>query len=168
MDVNQIIADADAAMESVELDRALSLYSAASSILKGHVQLQVPEANPLLLARVLLKLGEVKVSLEDPEGARQDFVFATSLIEKDDDDIVLETHEIRAGLWLYLGQLSSEQEALAAFRKGIEELEACVRLLENKCHEKQTVPMLEGFHGCLLFYLGTGAGHCGLAAQNSV
>ena len=136
VDVNQVIADADAAMESFELDRALSLYSAASSILKGHVQLHLPEANPLLLAKVLLKLGEVKVSLDDPQGARQDFLFATSLLEKD-DDIMLETHEVRAGLWLYLGQLSSEQEALTAVRKGIEELEACVRLLENKCQEKQ-------------------------------
>lgn len=135
VDVNQVIEDADAAMESLQLDRALSLYSAASSILKGHVQLQVPEANPLLLARVLLKLGEVKVSLDDSQGARQDFEFATNLLEDDDD--ALEIHEIRAGLWLYLGQLSSEQEALDAFRKGIQELEACVRLLESKCQETQ-------------------------------
>lgn len=129
VDVNQVIADGDAAMEALEMDRALSLYSAASAILKGHVQLQVPEANPLLLARVLLKLGEVKITLEDSDGARQDFEFATSLLQDDNDS--LETHEIRAGLCLYLGQLSSEKEALEAFRKGIEELKACIRLRET-------------------------------------
>jgi len=135
VDVNQVIEDADTAMESLEMDRALSLYSAASTILKGHVQLQVPEANPLLLARVLLKLGEVKVALDDQDGAREDFHFATSLLQENKDTV--ETHEIRAGLCLYLGQLSSEQEALAALRRGIEELEACVRLREQLCEEKQ-------------------------------
>lgn len=138
MDVNQVIADADAALEALDMDRALSLYTAASTILKGHVQLQVPEANPMLLARILLKLGEVKVALEDSEGAREDFVFAISLLKDDDVEDTLETHEIRAGLYLYLGQLSSEEEALNAIRKGIQELEATVRLREQLCNEKQS------------------------------
>jgi tetratricopeptide (TPR) repeat protein len=139
VNVHQVIGDADHAMESLEMDRALSLYSAAATILKGQIQLNVTEANPVLLARVLLKLGEVKVSLENEEGARQDFEFATTLLNKEVD--TLETHEIRASLFLYLGQLSSEQEALEALRKGICELQACIRLRENECEHKQQQDM---------------------------
>lgn len=141
VNVHQVIGDADHAMESLEMDRALSLYSAAATILKGQVQLKVPEANPVLLARVLLKLGEVKVSLENEEGARQDFEFATTLLNKEVEEDTLETHEIRASLCLYLGQLSSEQEALESLRKGICELEACVRLRESECEHKQQQDM---------------------------
>ena len=135
MDVHKLIRDADFAVESLEMDRALSLFTAASTILKGQIELKVPEANPLLLSRVLLKLGEVKVSLDNQGGAREDFSCALSLLKEDDDS--LETHEIRAGLCLYLGQLSSEKEALEAVRKGIEELEACVRLRETLCEQNQ-------------------------------
>jgi len=61
----------DNGVRVVIMNRALSLYTAASTILKGHVQLQVPEANLQLFARVFLKRGDVKVSLDDQGGARE-------------------------------------------------------------------------------------------------
>ena len=98
------------------------------------LQQQEPETNPVELGRILLKLGEVKVALENPLGARQDFERAISVL-KDTDETTLETCEIRASLYLYLGQLSSNQEALAAARNGIQELQATVRLREQQLCE---------------------------------
>jgi tetratricopeptide (TPR) repeat protein len=130
VNVNQVARDADAAMESLDMERAMSLYTTACTVL----QQQAAETNPVEIARILLKLGEVKVALENQEGARQDFERAISVL-KDTDETTLETCEIRASLYLYLGQLSSNQEALAAARNGIQELQAAVRLREQQLCE---------------------------------
>jgi hypothetical protein len=133
VNVNQIINDADIAMVGLDLDRACSGYTAASKILRG--QTGIPQK--ILLSRVLGKLGEVKVSLSDLDGARDDFSAAISLLENEDNN--MDIHESRANLYLYLGQVSSEQDALAALRKGVEELEACIHLRGNSCKQKGTM-----------------------------
>jgi hypothetical protein len=130
VNVNQIINDADTAMVALDLDKAYSQYTAASKILLG--QIGVPQK--ILLSCVLGKLGEVKVSLSDHDGARDDFSTAISLLENEDNNMAI--HESRANLYLSLGQVSSEQEALVALRKGVEELEACIRL-RGKSHNQK-------------------------------
>lgn len=131
--MNQIINDAETAMVSVDLDRAHSLYTAASKILRE--QIGVPQK--ILLSRVLGKLGEVKVSLSDHDGARDDFSMAISLLENEDNNVGI--HESRANLFLYLGQVSSDQEALVALRKGVEELEACIQLRGKSCKQENSM-----------------------------
>jgi hypothetical protein len=133
VNVNQIINDAETAMVGVDLDRAHSLYTAASKILRE--QIGVPQK--ILLSRVLGKLGEVKVSLSDHDGARDDFSAAISLLENEDNNVGI--HESRANLFLYLGQVSSDQEALVALRKGVEELEACIQLRRKSCKQENSM-----------------------------
>jgi tetratricopeptide (TPR) repeat protein len=133
VNVNQIILRGDTAMEALDLDRAYSQYTAASKILWE--QIGVPQK--ILLSRVLGKLGEVKVSLGDHDGAHDDFSAAISLLENEDNNMAI--HESRANLNLYLGQVSSEQEALVALRKGVEELDSCIRLREKSCEQNDSM-----------------------------
>ena len=119
-------------MDALDLDRAYSLYTAASTCLRR----QVGEQQKMLLSHALGKLGEVKVSFGDVEGARDDFSNAISFLENEDTVAI---HETRASLCLYLGQVSSGLEALVAYRKGVEELEACIRLREKRFEQKDTM-----------------------------
>lgn len=131
VNVNDLVEQADAAMEALDLEMALQRYTAAASILRRNIELLVPEADPILLAKVLGKLGDVKVSLGDTDTTvEDDFETAVSLlpVEKDTVDI----HELRASLLLYLGQLRSQHDALDAYQKGVEELNACIRLREKQ------------------------------------
>jgi hypothetical protein len=132
VNVNDLIQEADTAMEAMDLDRAHALYTAASTCLQG----QIGEPPKMLLSHVLGKLGEVKVSFGDHEGARNDFSTAISLLENEDTVVI---HETRANLYLYLGQVNSGLDALAAYRTGVEELEACIRLREKRCEQNDTM-----------------------------
>jgi tetratricopeptide (TPR) repeat protein len=86
------------------------------------------------MLHVLEKMGEIQVSLNDPDQARQHFWQALQLVEAQAEALpsswnMLETH---ANFCLYLGQLSMEQEALEAYVKGISSLEKCLQLFETE------------------------------------
>lgn len=108
------------------------------------------------LSTVLGKMGELKASNGDVEAARSDFLDAIELLgpatpfdadagaaSTGDGNMAIEGGECnvstaqncegRAGLQLYLGQLSSGTEALASFLVGVGELEKAVSILERVC-----------------------------------
>ncbi|KAG7337582.1 hypothetical protein IV203_019839 [Nitzschia inconspicua] len=83
------------------------------------------------MLHVLEKMGEIQVSLNDPDQARQHFLHALQLLEaqqKPSSWCMLESH---ANLCLYIGQLSIEQQALEAYLKGVSSLEKCIQLVES-------------------------------------
>jgi tetratricopeptide (TPR) repeat protein len=133
---DELVEAGDAAAASMEGDKALALYASAESLLRKEQaatsnNLQTPVHEKLVY--VLEKLGEIKVSLGDLEGARKDFENAINLLTSFPEEKNPQYHETLAGLYLYIGQLSSEQGALEAHRKGIQSLELCVNLRGNAC-----------------------------------
>mmetsp|Transcript_7302 Transcript_7302/g.10334 ORF Transcript_7302/g.10334 Transcript_7302/m.10334 type:complete len:442 (+) Transcript_7302:44-1369(+) len=135
--VDENIKAADAAMETLDIPTALKLYQVAASMLQGKLNLNLEgkdsqQDDIVKLSNVLAKVGEAKVSMGDQDGARDCFLNAISCLSSTTwrgDEIQL--HETRASLHLYLGQLSSEQEALTAYKNGTQELEACISLREK-------------------------------------
>lgn len=115
---SQHIALGDDAMQSLDIPTALQHYQAAIPLLEA---IETTTTNQDL-AHVLAKLGETKVSMGDQDGARDDFERAIALTPKG---------KVRAGLYLYVGQLSLEEEALEAYQKGITELEEALAALED-------------------------------------
>ena len=86
-DINDVLSQADAALESVE--NALQLYSYAAGVLRNFFQAlssnmassnEEKESSALLLSSVLGKMAEAKVSMGDQESAQQDFLEATKLL----------------------------------------------------------------------------------------
>lgn len=94
-------------MEALDVATAMVAYQTAIPLLEEAQQDQE-------LASVLAKLAECKVSVGDQDGARDDFERAIALSPPG---------PFRAGLYLYVGQLSLEDDALEAHQKGISELE---------------------------------------------
>lgn len=200
-DLETLLSQADDAVNASDIPTALSLYVAASSILRSRIELQSSttsvrgsdddqncKANSgvddvIKLAKVLGKAGEARVSLGDREGARSDFADAVSLLSPPADEkkgqetgqyppsslVTLlvssstmddgeqmeeneyfihrkaQVYETRAGLHLYLGQLSSEEEALASYKRGVNDLEACLKILERM--EGATIPVRKQIDG---------------------
>jgi tetratricopeptide (TPR) repeat protein len=107
--VSELISQGDAAIESLDITKALEFFQAALPMLDD----DEPQ-----LASVLTKMGEAKVSIGDQEGAREDFEKAIRLTKEGNK---------KAALYLYLGQLSTEDEALEAYEKGIQELEIYIQ-----------------------------------------
>ncbi len=127
-------------MEAMDVSHAVNLYESAATKLRSRL-LVVKESkeqnddNREKLSAVLGKLGEAKVSQGNQEGARKDFADAIALLtEQDDNELnstdLIQKQEIRGGLYLYLGQLSSDYEALAAYEKGIDDFEKSLRRRE--------------------------------------
>jgi len=106
------------------------------------------------LTSVLGKMGELKASMGDVEGARTEFLDAIELMghspqmmneEKSNEtldfldgvDVSLSAaqhSEHVASLYLYLGQLSSSYEALTSFKTGVQELKKAVAILDRCCN----------------------------------
>mmetsp|Transcript_8475 Transcript_8475/g.15975 ORF Transcript_8475/g.15975 Transcript_8475/m.15975 type:complete len:454 (+) Transcript_8475:136-1497(+) len=141
-DIHQILAQADTFLESSNLENALQLYFYAANELRRNVQegstkkQQEGESNVLLLSKVLGKLAEVKVSMGDQQGAQRDFLEAVNLLNGDgpiDNGMAkAQWREARASLYLYLGQLSSSNDALEAFTRAIHDLKDCLGLLQDQ------------------------------------
>ncbi|KAL7548512.1 hypothetical protein ACHAWF_011791 [Thalassiosira exigua] len=164
--LEEVLRQADSAMEMSDVDTALQLFSYAAGMLRSRVHapagdgssntamsaMSVDDQNKVTLSTVLGKMGELKASNGDVESARSDFLAAIELLGDssstlatctgddgealDKRDPTLSTAqncESRAGLHLYLGQLSSGDEALASFRLGVSELEKAVSVLELIC-----------------------------------
>ena len=138
-DVNQVLQQADAALEASNVEQAMQLYTYVANVLRNKVETltnnEEKESNILLLSRVLGKMAETKVSVGDQVGAQQDFLEATNLLSGDGsgDNPVAQAQwkEARASLYLYLGQLSTSTDALEAFKRAITDLTSCVALLEE-------------------------------------
>ena len=143
-DVNEVISQADQALESSNLENALQLYNYAAGVLRNKLQEltnntaasnEGRDSNVLLLSKVLGKMAEAKVSIGDQHGGQQDFLEATNLLSGDgplDNPIArAQWREARASLYLYLGQLSTSNDALEAFTRAISDLQDCVNLLEE-------------------------------------
>lgn len=121
-----LVAVGDEAMEALDVHKAIVAYQAAIPLLEEeheqhHQQEEEVDNNNNNkdhhrkdLASVLAKLAECKVSVGDQDGARDDFERAIALSPPG---------PFRAGLYLYVGQLSLEEDALEAHLKGISELE---------------------------------------------
>jgi tetratricopeptide (TPR) repeat protein len=124
--VEQLIESADTAMISLDVERAAQLYNQAATELRGSTT-QVDAA-----LYVLEKLGECRVSAGDQDGGRQCFEEALSILDSNSKDTnAMAYHETRSNLYLYTGQLSMGQEALNAYQKGVQSLEACLTLVQD-------------------------------------
>lgn len=133
--VEEMIQAGDTAAASMEGDKALAFYASAEQILREKKEEKSSTTSTEQLVSVLEKLGEARASLGDEEQARQDFQNAIDLVTASPQDKKTnpQFQETLAGLHLYIGQLSAEQEALAALKKGLQCLEASVELRQQEC-----------------------------------
>lgn len=143
-DLNEVISQADVALETSDIDNALKLYTYASTNLRIELQKMTEnitaseeerEALILSLSKVLGKMAEIKVSIGDHFGGRQDFTDATNLLNGEavskNPISKAQWKEARANLYLYLGQLTNCTDALNAFQTAIEDLKDCIVLLDS-------------------------------------
>lgn len=150
--LDEVLDQAESAMEMFDLDGAVTLFTYAKEILTARVHAPAPMSDGsngegsvqdrAILSTVLGKLGEIQASNGDSDGARKYFLDAIELMgpiatsnEESQGNIIniAQNCEKRAGLHLYMGQLSSGMEALNCFRVGVSELERAVSVLEGKC-----------------------------------
>jgi len=148
-DLNQILSQADVAMDSSNVEVALQLYNYAATLIRQKVQQQQQQQqqqttdlleDKLMLSKILSKMGEIKVSLGDQNASSLDFSEAIQLLSSssyDDDvngrDVIQKAQwkEARANLYLYLGQLCCGKDALQNFSNAITDLKECLNLLQN-------------------------------------
>ncbi len=160
MDLDQILSQADAAYETSNAEHALQLYTYAQMILQKQIenfqqqqqQQQQEEqvkkddcvSKIMTCAKVSCKIAEIKVSFHDPsDNGYNDFMNGIQLLSQENEQKYINTDnnndqlmiaqwkEARANLFLYLGQLSCEKDALASFTNAIHDLKGCLSLLEQ-------------------------------------
>jgi len=158
--LDDVLAKADQALEASDVQTALGLFTYAADVLQRRLDgtpaaaangngsaIASVDENEIrsLLSRVLGQAGEARVSLGDPEGGRENFEEAIELLGNltTDEEMAgsevdhasstadAQTCEARAGLHLYLGQLSAGKEALASYQAGVKDLERCVKILDR-------------------------------------
>ena len=149
--LEEVLSQAESAMEMSDVENALKLFTYASGVLRSRVHASntnggSPDEDKMTLSTVLGKMGELKASNGDIEGARTDFLDAIELLgtssssdnskmdNLDDGEFnvqMAQNSESKAGLHLYLGQLSQGPEALSSFRVGVSELERAIAVLER-------------------------------------
>jgi tetratricopeptide (TPR) repeat protein len=139
MSLEQMVQEGDEAVEALDIGKARLFYESAANLLTMQIEKQEHARIPGLI-KILAKLGETKVSLGDQEGAREDFMRALSLLNNcsKEEQESLEQMESQSSLYLYVGQLSSEEEALQAYQRGVKLLEACVAKLEKQAGDSNT------------------------------
>ncbi len=147
-DLDEVISQADLALETSNNENAVQLYNYAAGVLRDQLKTlssnmaaseEEKESTIIFLSKILGKMAEAKVSLGDQMGGQADFVEATTLLKgdgpsgEDYDSLVARAQwrEARASLFLYLGQLSSSKDALDVFTKAIDDMKECIRLLEQ-------------------------------------
>ena len=168
--LDEVLSQAEQAMEMSNVDAALQLFTYASGILRPRVHNnnnntsttdgnsmqqdnddEAIEQDKKILSTILGKMGEIKASNGNVDGARSDFLDAVELLGpstynnnnnnnsnndmKDGECIsnveTAQTCESRASLHLYLGQLSCGNEALTSLNVGVQELQYAVCILER-------------------------------------
>lgn len=127
--VDELLAAAEAAMTSLDVEKAIPFYSKAASLLrKGRSS--TSETRERDLIQVLEKMGESKVSVGDQEGARKDFKEALEVLDQEEDKNV-SYYETRSNISFYVGQLCMEHEALETYQQGVKSLESCLDLVQK-------------------------------------
>lgn len=154
--LENVLTQAESAMEMSDIDTAMKLFAYAAETLRSRIHSggdgggaaatdgNSDDTDKRTLANVLGKMGELKASCGDVEGARNEFLDAiellgnhqeaTDMIQDADDEANIMTAqncESKAGLYLYLGQLSMGAEALTALRIGVTELQRTVSILDR-------------------------------------
>lgn len=154
--LEDVLSQAETAMEMANIETALTLFEYASSELRKRVHgggAAELESDKKMLTTVQGKLGELKASMGDIEGARTEFLDAVELLghspqmlegntdesmdamEGTDVNLSTAQHcEHVASLYLYLGQLSSGSEALTSFKTGVHELSKAVAIFDRRCN----------------------------------
>jgi hypothetical protein len=107
------------------------------------------------LIQVLEKLGEARVSMGEQDKAQEHFREGIQLLEQcgnasaTDEGAGTEStasstttkdlyyYETRSNLYMYIGQLCAEHEALQAYKEGLTSLEMCVQLVEAQQQQKK-------------------------------
>jgi hypothetical protein len=83
-------------------------------------------------------MGEIQVSIGDPDGARQHFLQALQLVhqqlQQHQSSISWSLLESNANICLYIGQLSMEHSALEAYILGVSSLEEAMQLWSIVAH----------------------------------
>ena len=173
--LEEVLAKADQALEASDVETALGLFTYASDVLRkrldgttdgsGDASSMAEDEVKTLLSRVLGKAGEARVSLADPDGGRECFEEAIELLQSTvttDDKMAgsdidhassmadAQLCEARAGLHLYLGQLSSEKDALSSYQNGVQELEQCVKILDRLSNAEEAVTRENPIHNALV------------------
>lgn len=105
---DDLIRQADSFLTQMDHENALRLYQAA-----------LPLAQAESLCYIYEKMADCKVALGDPDGAKPDYERALQETTEDDDTK-------RASMLMYIGQLSTDEEALGCYRKGIQHLGSAI------------------------------------------
>lgn len=162
--LEDVLTQAESAMEMSDVNTALQLFSYAAGVLHTRVHDDSTTSttsaaadnisnninqDKSTLSTVLGKMGELKASNGDVDGARSDFLNAIELLGPSatstrtsnsninaDNIQTAQNCESRANLHLYLGQLSMGIEALDSLKVGVTELEFAVGILERICCAK--------------------------------
>jgi len=180
--LDEVLSQAEQAMEMSNVDAALQLFTYASGILRPrvHNNNNTPatdgnsmqqdndndtiEQDKKILSTILGKMGEIKASNGNVDGARSDFLDAVELLgpstynnnnNNSNNDMTTEvgecssnvetaqTCESRASLHLYLGQLSCGNEALTSLNVGVQELQYAVCILERIINSSANAKSIE-------------------------
>lgn len=142
-DLDEVIYQADLAMETDSVEQALQLYQNAAFTLRNKIEADSYATN-LMLVKVLGKMGEAKVSMGDQDGGRMLFNDALSILESSNPPEVntstgpshqlleiMKWKEAQASMCMYLGQLSSGNEALEYFNKAVDYFKIILEALEG-------------------------------------
>ena len=151
--IEEILQAAEAAVTSCDVDKGIQLYSTAVLKLKSQQQQQISSStfeDDILriskgkwqLVRTLEKLGELKVSIGDQDGAVQDFREGLAILENQipqDQKTNFDYYDLYSSLSMYIGQLCVEEEAKAAYEQGVTCLESCMKFIaENDNNSSST------------------------------
>lgn len=121
--LSEIVEMADQAVLVEDPIHALSLYTEAAA-----------QADGLELADILEKRAIIKVSVADQDGALEDFKSCVELIPAVADDespAAVPMLERKAGLYMYMGQLSQGEDALVIYGKAIELLQKALNVAKT-------------------------------------
>jgi hypothetical protein len=178
----QLVAAADHAALHQSSEQAIQLYTAAEKHLQNYLlslQQQTKETGTVseggddehtvnsddssacrqCMLQVLEKRAELKVSVEDREGALQDYQQALELLEaspltpqepmkNEPTPPNLQEAQQRASLYLYIGQLQAGQDAVDAYQKGIGCLQATLEQMQRDFEtlkpSRMDEPMVQG------------------------
>mmetsp|Transcript_20873 Transcript_20873/g.26962 ORF Transcript_20873/g.26962 Transcript_20873/m.26962 type:complete len:421 (-) Transcript_20873:35-1297(-) len=128
--VKELVEAAEHAMQSQNAHQAIAFYNAALDV-------TTPDMADMDATFVLEKRAEAKVSISDPDGARDDFAQALHMVREQQpsnnnnngpDPSQLER---MASLLLYMGQSSGGNDALLAYVEGISMLKSSLEIRQQ-------------------------------------
>mmetsp|Transcript_44363 Transcript_44363/g.53609 ORF Transcript_44363/g.53609 Transcript_44363/m.53609 type:complete len:412 (-) Transcript_44363:112-1347(-) len=122
---------------------ALALYQTARDQIQNNLESSsdTERADNLLLARVLGRSGDLRVSLGDLEGGKDDFIEGITIltgVEEEEGKNEEERREIMADLYMYLGQTGDGEESLEWYKKGVDTLEGCLKIVVTDTKSDET------------------------------